>query len=160
MTLDQLRVFCTAARCLNFTAAAAEMRLTPSAVSQHILALERSLELSLFERNSRRVALTLAGKHLLDAVEVFLRERECAGALQESPPKTQGKLLLGNSSDFGTYALSRFLSQFRQQYPDVVITMVNGSIEGIVEQLLQRYLDLALIASPQRKPLCVDDCNG
>ncbi|MGH2898066.1 MAG: LysR family transcriptional regulator, partial [Solirubrobacteraceae bacterium] len=56
------------ARHQSFRAAAAELRVTPAAVSQAIRALEARVGLLLFQRTTRRVALTEAGTQLLARV--------------------------------------------------------------------------------------------
>lgn len=61
----QLNVFLTAARTLNFTAAARQLHMTQPSVSQHIQALEQHFDLQLFIRSGRHLRLTDAGEALL-----------------------------------------------------------------------------------------------
>jgi LysR family transcriptional regulator, glycine cleavage system transcriptional activator len=69
-----LRTFCVAARCLSFKAAAEELCVTPSAVSHQIKGLEQQLQVQLFERRTREVALTEVGAALYAQVEPLLTE--------------------------------------------------------------------------------------
>lgn len=69
-----LRTFCVAARYLSFKAAAEELCVTPSAVSHQIKGLEDRLEVQLFERRTREVALTEAGSALFAQVAPLLAE--------------------------------------------------------------------------------------
>lgn len=71
-SLKNLRAFCTAARHRSFKAAADELFLTPSAVSHQMKELEDALGVRLFERRTRAVELTTAGRSLLDEVEPLL----------------------------------------------------------------------------------------
>lgn len=64
-SLPGLRIFEAAARLGSFRAAAEELHLSPSAISHAISKLEKDLGISLFERNTRKVTLTLAGQTLL-----------------------------------------------------------------------------------------------
>ncbi len=64
--MEQLRFFDAAARHLSFQEAAAELCVSPAAVSQRIRALEALLDTPLFIRHTRRVSLTRAGKLLAD----------------------------------------------------------------------------------------------
>lgn len=66
--LNQLRAFEVAARHLSFSRAAVELCVTPAAVSHHIRALEDYLDCRLFDRLTRRLALTAQGKALLPVV--------------------------------------------------------------------------------------------
>jgi LysR family transcriptional regulator, glycine cleavage system transcriptional activator len=67
--LNQLRAFEVAARHLSFSRAAMELCVTPAAVSHHIRALEEFLHCKLFDRLTRRLALTLQGEALLPVVQ-------------------------------------------------------------------------------------------
>ena len=63
-----LRCFCVAAECLSFKETAKKLYLTPSAVSHQIKQLEENLNLALFERKTRAVVLTEAGKRFYQAI--------------------------------------------------------------------------------------------
>ena len=66
--LNQLRAFEVAARHLSFSRAAHELCVTPAAVSHHIRSLEEYLQCKLFDRMTRRLALTSHGQALLPVV--------------------------------------------------------------------------------------------
>jgi LysR family transcriptional regulator, glycine cleavage system transcriptional activator len=70
--LRHLRAFCVAARHRSFKVAAAELFLTPSAVSHQMKELETMLGMRLFERKTRALELTTAGHRLLEEVEPLL----------------------------------------------------------------------------------------
>ena len=79
--LDDLVAFVTVARARSFTRAAAELRLSTSALSHTIKALETRLGIRLLQRNSRSVSVTSAGGRLLQTLEPALTE--IGGALDE-----------------------------------------------------------------------------
>ncbi len=79
--LDDLAVFAAVARARSFTRAAAELRLSTSALSHTIMALEARIGIRLLQRNSRSVAATAAGERLLRKLEPALAE--IGGALDE-----------------------------------------------------------------------------
>jgi LysR family transcriptional regulator, glycine cleavage system transcriptional activator len=67
--LSTLRSFEAVTRQLSFTKAAVEFHLTPGAVSQQIRSLEEVLDMRLFERTRRSVALTDAGTRMLPDIQ-------------------------------------------------------------------------------------------
>lgn len=69
-----LRCFCVAAECLSFKETAKELYLTPSAVSHQIKQLEETLNLSLFIRQTRSVALTEVGARFYQAIEPVMQQ--------------------------------------------------------------------------------------
>jgi len=110
---------------LNFTAAAHELGSTQSAVSQQMRGLERQLELQLFKRVYRGVALTDAGKHLYNAVESgFTLMANCLENLQ----KTRTRLYINVATDFAFAAfwLLPRLPRFRALHPEVEVRIVSS----------------------------------
>lgn len=99
MTIDQLRVFCMVARRLNLSAIAAELGFTQSAISQQIIALEKSMNVKLFDRVGRRLELAHAGEELLELSEPFVRQLDgLQHHLRNAKNAVQGRLVVGASS--------------------------------------------------------------
>jgi DNA-binding transcriptional LysR family regulator len=80
-SLDDLAAFSVVARARSFTRAAAELRVSTSALSHTIKGLEARLGIRLLHRNSRSVSVTVAGERLLQALEPALAE--IGGALDQ-----------------------------------------------------------------------------
>ncbi len=120
-TLRSLRAFCVAARSLSFRVAADEMFLTPSAVSHQIKELEGILGVRLFERNSRAVELTAAGRTLLDELEPLL------GALDRSltliARRSRRRLRVQVPPFFASELFLPRLASFCAEHPDVDIQL-------------------------------------
>jgi DNA-binding transcriptional LysR family regulator len=76
--LRELRSVSVLADELHFGRAAAHLGVTPSTLSRRIVALERELGVSLFERTSRRVTLTDAGRELATRLPAALRQLDAA----------------------------------------------------------------------------------
>src|ERR1700741_3712146 len=98
-----LSEFLAVARHASFRAAAAELGVTPAAVSQAIRTLETKTGLVLFQRTTRRVGLTEAG-------EQFLARVRPAGLLRLSGPRVAFPLVI-----------EPVLPNFRRAYPDVAV---------------------------------------
>jgi LysR family glycine cleavage system transcriptional activator len=71
-----LRSFCVASRCLSFKHAAAQLFLTPSAVSHQIKQLEEQLGFTLFKRGIRSIELTSTGKQFYHTVQPIIHHLE------------------------------------------------------------------------------------
>jgi putative choline sulfate-utilization transcription factor len=123
-----LLTFEAAARHLNFTSAAHELGSTQSAVSQQMRGLERQLELQLFKRIYRGVALTDSGQQLYEAVESgFQQMADCLQHLQ----KTRCRRYINVATDFAFAAfwLLPRLSRFRELHPDVEVRIVTSQAQ-------------------------------
>jgi LysR family glycine cleavage system transcriptional activator len=121
--LDALRVFEAAARRLSFSAAAAELHLTASAVSHRIKALEAQLGLDLFRRLTRKVQLTPAGRAYAAAVAdalAILREATRRLASEANRP-----LVASVTPMFGSRWLLPRLSRFEAAHPGVALRLIS-----------------------------------
>jgi LysR family transcriptional regulator, glycine cleavage system transcriptional activator len=118
VNLAALRGFEAAARHLSFTKAAAELNVTPAAVSHAIRELEQDLKVRLFERSSRVVRLTPAGETLSRAVAEGLgmigRAVQRLRAVDGRP-----KLMVTTSPSLAAKWLVPRLDGFLERYPDV-----------------------------------------
>lgn len=114
--LTALRVFEAAARRLSFKEAAAELHVTPTAVSHQIRQLEEWLGLALFERGTRRVRLTAAGERLLPPLRDGFDSFERAFmALRQGNDKVAR---LSSTVAFTARRLAMRAGSFREAYPD------------------------------------------
>jgi DNA-binding transcriptional LysR family regulator len=76
ISLRQLRAFLAVAKLRHFRRAAESLHLTQPAISRHITDLESELDVRLFDRNTREVVPTEAGRYLQAALERVLEELE------------------------------------------------------------------------------------
>ena len=120
--LVYLRAFEVAARQLSFTRAATELHLTQSAVSYQIKALEEALGVSLFHRQTRKLALTAEGEILAQGVRAGL---ECIVRALDSLEKrtATGPLTVNVLSSFAARWLIPRLGDWRRQHPDIEIRL-------------------------------------
>ena len=122
--LNWLRAFECAARNLSFTAAAGELSLTQSAVSQHVRSLELRLGTLLFKRKARGLALTDSGRRLLPSVATALADLSAATAMF-MPQRTDDSLKIACNWAFSLAWLSPRLDRFLQAYPGIRIQIVS-----------------------------------
>ncbi|MCX2865796.1 LysR substrate-binding domain-containing protein [Paucibacter sp. PLA-PC-4] len=115
--LGMLRAFEAAARRLSFKDAAAELHVTPTAVSHQIKQLESYLSLKLFERGTRKVMLTAQGARLYPVLREGLDDFE--RALESLRHKPGGQLAtLSSTVAFMARRLAPRVGAFRASYPD------------------------------------------
>lgn len=104
----------------SFTAAAAELRVTRSALSHTVRTLEERVGVRLLQRTTRSVSLTEAGARLVSRVAPALREVEQAfTALEESRARPAGQLRLSIPRFAYAYVLRPRLAGFLEAYPDI-----------------------------------------
>ncbi|MEM1298463.1 MAG: transcriptional regulator GcvA [Pseudomonadota bacterium] len=118
--LRALRAFEAAARHLSFAQAAAELGVTPGAISHQISALESWLGAPLFQRLTRALRLTEAGQAALP----FLTDgfdRLADGAARMQARKDQNLLTISVSPGFGSLWLVPRLDRFRRQHPEIEV---------------------------------------
>jgi LysR family glycine cleavage system transcriptional activator len=114
-----LRTLEAASRHLNFTRAAAELALTPAAVSHQIKEIEDQLGLVLFKRTSRTIRLTPAGEILSEASREALDSLN--GAVARARKSARGLSVLKVTADaqLATKWLMRRVDGFRRSHPAI-----------------------------------------
>jgi DNA-binding transcriptional LysR family regulator len=129
----------------SFTRAAEVLGVQQSAVSRRIHALEDELGVSLFERVSSGVRLTLAGRRFVDRTRIAFEEIDRAVANARTAGRgVDGVLRIGLLSSLFTCPLDRLLMDYRAEHPDVAFEFFEGSSAAQLAMLLQRRIDVAL----------------
>ncbi|MCY1064549.1 LysR substrate-binding domain-containing protein [Nannocystis sp. RBIL2] len=119
---DGLPSFLAVANHKSFTAAAAEMGVSPTAMSQKIKLLEQRLGVVLFQRTTRRVALTDAGTSLFARLGPALAEVEVALAtLGDYRGRPSGRLRLTAPRASGSWLLPAIVARMAEQYPELAV---------------------------------------
>ena len=132
--LDGLVAFVAVAKHSGFTAAAAELGVSAPALSQAIKQLESRLDVRLFNRTTRSVALTEAGREFLarvgPAVDDLFDATESLGWHRDRP---RGLLRLNAGRVVASTLLRWVIPTFRQQYPEVTVEVfIDNGMTDIV----------------------------
>ncbi len=147
LDIHQLHVFAVAAETLNFTQAAQLLHMSQPSVSQHIQALERYFDTTLFVRNGRHLELSDAGLTLLplakEAVRLSMRIEETMASLKTG---VYGHLIVGCTTTPGKYILPQLLARFHQKYPQVRVTCQVTSQMDAMRNLEEGNIHFALFS--------------
>lgn len=145
----RLNIFRVVAEQRSFSRAAALLHLSQPTVSQQIQALEAHYGVRLFDRSSKYVALTAAGRALYTQVEALLREyAEARRAVLQAAGAVSGPLTLGASQTIGEYILPRAIAAFQGDHPKVKVRLQIQNTEQIESLMLGGRLDMGLVEGP------------
>ena len=150
MKLQQLRFFITVADELGFSKAADKLHVAQPSLSVQIKALEEELGVRLLERDKHHVFLTQAGRRfqqharsLLAMAETAKFEARCAAAGE------MGSLDFGyTASAMFSSVLARVIRQFRERYPQVLLTLHELTSVEQFHGLLEHKLDIGVLRRP------------
>ncbi|WP_193014773.1 DNA-binding transcriptional regulator YafC [Proteus sp. FME41] len=141
-TSEEARIFIEVVEHKSFTKAADKLNLANSAVSRTVKKLEDKLGVNLLNRTTRQISLTAEGELYFQRMKVILQEmqaieNELHGA-QNSP---KGLLRIDAATPVVLHLLIPFISIFRQQYPNIILSLVSS--ETFVN-LIERKVDVAI----------------
>ncbi len=142
----RLKVFCNVAKNLSFTKAAEALHISQPAVSKHIKELEAHFSVRLFEREGNKIFLTAEGEILYESsLKIFDIYNQTEYKLNALKNNLGGALRVGASTTMTMYIIPPVLSKFKQQFPQVSLSWINGNSEKIESALQKKEIDLGII---------------
>ncbi|WP_321874383.1 LysR substrate-binding domain-containing protein [Burkholderia ubonensis] len=147
-SLRALRCFVTAARYESFTQAAEVLCVTQAAISRQIKELEDSLDVALFERTGRHIALTDAGRILYNAS--YLSIMNIAEAAEAVRRTDKHALTICVSHTFSALWLSSRLPAFRERFPEIRLHVMVTEHFMELDELVEP--DVIITKNPPREP--------
>lgn len=129
----------------SFTGAAEEMGYTQSTVTSHIQALEQFVGAPIFNRMGRRVVLTDVGQRVMDHASVMIEEYKKMQNLHLSNGKISGEIKIGAPESMTVYHLDKILKSYREQYPEVKISLININCFEVQNQLISSEIDVGFM---------------
>lgn len=146
MELRHLRYFVAVAEQLNFTKAAARLRVAQPALSRQIRQLEDEIGIGLLKRNNRSVVLTAAGRTFLAEARQILQQSEHAvKSLQSRARFEQGELNLGYVWGLFHTVAPEVLARFRGEHPQVAVNLFDMTAMQQAQALTEGKLDAGFI---------------
>jgi DNA-binding transcriptional LysR family regulator len=146
--LTDLITFSAVARTGGVTRAAEELNTVQSNVTQRVKALEAEIGAALFERHSRGMTLTGAGRRLLPYAQrmAALSREAMLAARDDGEPK--GPLAIGSMETTAAVRLPPLLAEFHRRYPAVRLSLRTATTADLVARVLDGTLDGAFVAGP------------
>ncbi|MGV0633264.1 LysR substrate-binding domain-containing protein [Mycolicibacillus trivialis] len=147
MEVRQLQHFLAVAETGHFTHAAAELHISQSGLSASVRTLEGELGVTVFERTTRSVVLTAAGRVLLEHARRVVRAVEAAEAAVAAVRDTDaGQLALGVVQTFTAVDLPATIARLHARHPGVQVLLREAPTLDLLAALDDGDLDLAFVA--------------
>lgn len=155
MDIRQLRYFVVLAETLHFSRAAQRLHITQPPLSRQIVALEETVGTPLFDRTSRSVCLTPAGKDFYHHVQRLLADLDLAiHSAQATSRGLRGELHLGFTMYAAWNVLPRLLKSFSETHPGIHLTLSETLSSDLQDALQTGEIDIGLgFPVPIREPL-------
>ena len=150
-TLRQMRAFSALAKTGNFTLAAQTMHLTQSALSGLIKELEQTLGIRLFDRSTRRIALTDMGRELHPLFSQMIDDLDGALAnIADHAQLRKGIVRIAAPQLMACTLLPEAIAAWGSRYPDVRVSLIDAPVEDVTTQVLSGQVDIGI--GPERVP--------
>ncbi|WP_114239692.1 LysR family transcriptional regulator [Dyella sp. C9] len=149
ISLRQLRVFLAVARQQHFRRAAESLHLSQPAVSRHIAELEGELGVRLFDRTTREVIPTEAGRYLENAIGRVLDELE--GVLDQvhsESERRRGKVHVASVPTLSAGLMPQCIAECAQLYPELTIQLHDQAQTQVLDAVLGGEVDFGVAVAP------------
>ncbi len=151
LNLRQLKAFLGVAESSNFTKTAQKLHMSQAALSGAIRELEIQLGCSLFERTTRNVVLTEAGREFLPTAESVVGNLEAAAqSLKEMERHGVARLRVGFTPIIASSAVPDMLEQFAKTHPGVDVELIDDSPQSLQQLVETGEIDAAFGAFFQK----------
>ncbi len=158
MELRQLEYFIAIAETGAFSRAAVRLSVAQPILSRQIKALEQELGMELYHRTGRGIVLSEAGKileqHARGVLETTAGARRAISALGSTPV---GRVVIGMPPSVGAVLTASLVRQFRAEFPQVSLGVMEGFSGHVLEWLTTGRIDVAVLYNAPRTSALVTD---
>lgn len=149
VSLRQLRAFLAVAKSRHFRRAASQLHLTQPAVSRHIAELEAALGVRLFDRNTREVVPTEAGRYLQHAVERVLDELEGVLAhVHSEGERRRGTVRVAAGPTPSAELMPHCIAACARDWPELTLLLLDRSQTQVLESVRNSEVDFGVAIDP------------
>ena len=151
----------------SFVAAAAYLKTSQPALTRAVKRVERTLGVTLFARNTRRVEITAAGREFVAVAERILDDlRLSVRNMSEATKERRGRITISTYSAFAVHSLPELVQRYRATLPSMEVRILEGRQSEIIENVRNAAADFGIgyvdsipdtLGSEllRREPLCV-----
>lgn len=145
LTLRQFEAFSAVADTHGFASAGQRMGLSSSAISQLVAEMEATLGFRLFDRHTRRVELSSAGREFLSLAQTVLRHvQQADSAAADIRNRASGIVRVAAPLVLAGSVLPQAIADFVRTRPKVVVRLRDTPVDGLVERVVAGDVDLAV----------------
>ncbi|HBS03823.1 MAG TPA: LysR family transcriptional regulator [Leptospiraceae bacterium] len=155
MEFRQIRYFLEIHRQGSFSKAASALGLTQPALSRQIAVLEKELGHTVFERNTRELFLTEAGRRLLEKAiplqDLWKETLESVSNLESGNPdrSIQGDFRISTGGTMAAYVLPSLIRNLRISHPDLTLQIIEGDLRTSRDAVLWGDADLGILTEKE-----------
>jgi DNA-binding transcriptional LysR family regulator len=145
ITLRQIQVFRTVAEFGSFTRAAERLNLAQPALSLSIRELERELNLKLFDRTTRRVELTGAGREFLQSADKLVADLDLAVRnARDLSERKRGRIVVAAPPLLAAMIVPAAIAEYNKAFPGIDVGLIDARNDQILEKLRSGEADCAI----------------
>lgn len=146
MNIEQLQSFLAIEKHLNFSVAADELCVSQSSLSKHIKALENELSVSLFNRNTRSISLTLAGMELsVHAKKIMEEYNSMISAVKKYSEQRTNNISFTSIPVMNQYGITDVITEYKRNHPEVSMQIIEKDTDYVVKSLENINTDFIII---------------
>ena len=146
ITIEQIQYFLAVKKYNGFSTAANELCISQSSLSKQIKALEKEVDTTLFDRNSRVTSLTEAGEDFYIYALKFLDDyNNIIQVMRKHSSSKKFTLKLGTIAVLTQYGLTSTIASFKNNYPNIDINIFEDENDAILNMLIKSEIDFAIV---------------
>ena len=145
MTIQQLKLFLALCKYLNFSEAADESDISQSSLSKQIRALENELYVSLFNRNTRKIHVTDAGKELIPYATRIVENYQSAIVSLSKYSGQKRMLRIGCIPVMSQYKITSLIAAYERKHPDTELYVSENEPKEVLKSFKNLESDIAII---------------
>jgi DNA-binding transcriptional LysR family regulator len=151
MDFKQIETFLSVAKHKSFSRAANIIFLSQPTISAQISALEKELNVQLFDRTSKEVTLTSYGETFLDyALDIINTRNSAVSHLSSFSNTVSGRFTLAASSTPCNSIVPSLLEEFYSKYPQVTFNIIEQPSGEVIENILKFNCEIGIIGSHEK----------
>jgi len=152
MDIEHFRSFLALAKHQHFSNAADEIHLSQSSLSKQIEKLEKEFSVKLFNRTTRTVRLTPAGKEFLTHARNIVDEFDLTRRnMQEYSGMERGQIILGTIPIISYLGLTSLIASFQRTYPGIELKIKEAESKTLLQWRHDLKIDVAFITQTDNK---------